>query len=442
MPADEYGMYSTYLSWYSIIAIICTLNMHSCVYLNTIAKRKSEEENDKDAISMLSLSGCLTLLIFAIYIIFQDFFNKIIGLPTALVSLIFAQVLFEPSVNFWSTKQRFKYRYIKLVIRTITMVICNAVLGILFVLIANKNEAIARVLSIVLVQMIFGVALYTYYVKRAKKIFHINNWKHYLEVQLPLLPHSLSLTILSSSDRIMINNLAGKTETALYSVAYSAGYVVNVLKNSIVDALRPWMYKKIKEKDFTSIRKNVNTVMILITLISIVFTAFAPEIVRIMAPEQYYSAIYTIPPIAAGSFFTFLYNIFSILGFYYEQTKKIMVASVSGAVINIVLNFVFIPIFGFVSAAYTTLVSYFFLSAAHYYIMRLICKKKLDNAQIYDMRFIGIMSVIVLAFASVFTITYSSIIIRYGIIILVIAVITIKRNIFISVLKDLKKDKN
>ena len=65
MPADEYGMYSTYLSWYSIIAIICTLNMHSCVYLNTIAKRKSEEENDKDAISMLSLSGCLTLLIFA-----------------------------------------------------------------------------------------------------------------------------------------------------------------------------------------------------------------------------------------------------------------------------------------------------------------------------------------------------------------------------------------
>lgn len=442
MPTEEYGIYSTYLSWYSILTIVCTLNMHSCVYVNTLTKSDDEKEKNEKAVSMLSLSWTLTFTLFIIYIFFHNLFNKIIGLPTALVCLIFAQILFEPPVSFWSTKQRFNYKYIKMVIRTIAMVICNAILGVVFVVLSKSNQAIARVLSAVLVQMIFGGALYIYYIKRTKKIFLIKEWGHYLNVQLPLLPHSLSLTVLSSSDRIMITNMVGKTETAIYSVAYSAGYVVNVLKNSIVDALRPWIYQKIREKDFISIRKNVNAVMILITLISVVFTTFAPELISIMAPEEYKNAIYVIPPVAASSFFTFLYNIFSIVGFYYEKTKKIMLASVLGAVLNLVLNFICIPIFGFVAAGYTTLVCYIFFSFAHYYIMRLICKRKLHNVQIYDMKFITALSIIVLALSIVFSLTYNNIYVRYGIIAIVFIITVIKRNIFISVFKELKRKKD
>ena len=306
MPTEEYGMYSTFLSWYSILTVICTLNMHSCVYSNVLAKINDEKERMKKAISMLSLSGCITLIVFVIYLIFHQYVNRIIGLPTALVCLLFAQILFEPPVNFWSMKQRFEYKYVKLVIRTITMVILNAILGIVFVILSKENQAIARGISIVLVQIVFGGAFYIYYIKNAKTIFSVKEWKHFLNVQLPLLPHSLSLTILSSSDRIMINNMAGGVKTAIYSVAYSAGYVVNVLKNSIVDALKPWIYQKIKSKEYNKIRKNVNSIMVLVTLISVVFTAFAPEVIFLMAPRQYHEAIYVIPPVAASSFFTFL----------------------------------------------------------------------------------------------------------------------------------------
>lgn len=441
MPAEEYGMYSTYLSWYSILTIVCTLNMHSCIYSNSLAKSKEERKSDEDAVSMLSLSWTLTFVLFIIYIVFHDFFNKIIGLPTALVSLIFAQILFEPPVSFWSMKQRFNYKYIKMVIRTIAMVICNTVLGIVFVILSKNNQAIARAFSVVIVQIVFGGALYIYYFKRSKKVFLIKDWKHYLDVQLPLLPHSLSLTILTSSDRIMISSMIGKMETAIYSVAYSAGYVVNVIKNSIIDAIKPWIYQKIKQKDFVSIRKNVNAVMVLITLITIVFTAFAPELIRIMAPDEYYSAIYVVPPVAASSFFTFLYNIFSVVGFYYEKTKRIMIASISGAVLNLILNFIFIPIFGFIAAAYATLICYIFFAFAHYFIMKSICKKNMNNAQIYDMKFISLMAVLVLIISIVFSLTYSNIYIRYGIIIIVMIITIVKRNMFISVLKEMKKKK-
>ena len=94
--------------------------------------------------------------------------------------------------------------------------------------------------------------------------------------------------------------------------------------------------------------------MVLVTFISAVFIALAPEIIFVMAPVQYHEAVYVIPPVAASSYFTFLYNFFSIVGMYYEKTKKIMVASVSGAVLNLVLNVICINLFGYIAAAYTT----------------------------------------------------------------------------------------
>ncbi|MEE0858053.1 MAG: oligosaccharide flippase family protein [Acutalibacteraceae bacterium] len=441
MPTEEYGIYSTYLSWYGILTAFCTLNMHSCIYVNNYTKANTKKEQDDVAVPLLSLSETLTIILFIAFVIFHKYLDDIIGLPFLVTCLLFVQILFEPPVNFWSMKQRFEYRYVLLVTRTILMVVLNSVLGIIAVSISITNQGLARVLSIVLVQAIFGGIFYLYFFKRAKKIFSVKGWKHALKVQLPLLPHQLSISILSSSDRIMINNMLGKTQAAIFSVAYSAGYIVNILKSSIVDALKPWLYQKIKEKNYTAIRKNANIVIIFVTIISFLFTAFAPEIIAIMAPEQYHEAIYVIPPVSASSFFTFLYNIFSIVGMYYEKTNKIMIASISGAALNLILNFIFIPIFGYVAAAYTTLIGYMFFAFAHYLIMKSICRQYMNNEKIFDMKFIVIMSIFILVATIAFELIYDYIFIRYAVVLVITLILFIKRKTFISAIKELKKKK-
>ena len=439
MPTEEYGMYSVYLSWYNILTVFCTLNMHHVIYVNNYTKADSEKEKKAAAVPLLSLSFIVTIVIFIIYLLFHSFFNRFIGLPTPLVCLLFAQILFEPPVNFWTMEKRFNYKYRALVIRTLTMVVLNAVLGILFVWMATKDEAIARALSIVLVQIIFGGIFYIYFCKQGKTFFSTKGWKHALNVQLPLIPHSLSLTVLSSSDRIMIKNMVGAAEAGIYSVAYSAGYVVNVLKVSIVDALRPWIYQNLKEKKYQDIRKVVNVLLFFVLGISTVFTIFAPEIIYIMAPKQYHDAVYVVPPVAASSYFTFLYNIFSIIGMYYEKTKKIMVASITGAVLNLGLNAVCIPLFGYIAAAYTTLVCYIFFSFAHYYIMQKISKSVLNDTKIYDMRIIVLLSIVIVLVTIGLTFTYEYPLIRYSILLLVLLIAFIKRKTLISTLKQIKK---
>ncbi|MDO4982700.1 MAG: lipopolysaccharide biosynthesis protein [Eubacteriales bacterium] len=441
MSAEEYGLYSTYLSWHGILTAFCTLKIYGVVYVNNYTRADTTEEKEAAALPLLSLSTVLTLLIFLIFAVLYPFVKTFIGLPFEMVCLIFAQILFETPVFFWTMKQRFEYRYIALVIVTLTIILLNAGLGVLFVYLADSSQSTARALSAVLVQLFFGGAIYVFFQKQAGAVFSSKGWKHALSVQLPLVPHSLSLTVLSSSDRIMILDLVGAAEAGIYSVGYSVGVVINFLKNSIVDALKPWMYQKIKETDYNSIRKTVNILMVLVTLASVLLTAFAPELVHIMAPARYYDAVYAIPPVAASSFFTFLYNIFSIAGMYYEKTKKIMAASISAAALNIALNALTIPRFGYISAAYTTLLSYMFLALAHYLIMRSVCKSYMGGAVIYDMKFILMMSLIVLASVIVLTFTYKAPVIRYLLILVLAVAAYSRRKTFIDVFDNIRAKK-
>lgn len=438
MPTAEYGLYSTYLSWYSILTSFCTLNMHSCIYVNQYTKLESDKEKDEIAVALLSLSALITMGIFVVYLVLHKWIDRLIGLPFAMICLLFMQILFEPPVAFWSMKQRFEYKYIILVIRTILMVVLNALLGIVFVYISSTNQGLARVTSIVIVQIIFGFVMYYYFFKRARKLFSVKGWREALRIQLPLLPHSLSINILSSSDRILIHNMVGVVQAGIYGVAYSAGYIINVLKSSIVDALRPWLYQKIKNKDYSGIKETVNILLIVITLITILFTAFAPEIITIMAPSQYHEAIYIIPPVAASSFFTFLYNIFSIVSMYYEKTKKIMVASVFGAILNIVLNIIFIPIFGYIVAGYTTLACYMFFAIAHYSILCSLTNEGINQKDLFDMPFIITMAISILATTIVFNYIYPLVWVRYLLILLIIGGCWIKRKILIDTLQTIK----
>lgn len=229
------------------------------------------------------------------------------------------------------------------------------------------------------------------------------------------------------------------TETAIYSVAYSASMVINLIKLSITQAMTPWIYECIKHKRYDSIRKHCNAVMLLVMLMSFLFILFAPELIWIVGSNEYYDAIYVIPPVAASVFFTFLYSVFSAVEFYYEQTQKIMYASVGAAILNIVLNAIFIKAFGYIAAGYTTLACYLFLSVAHYCVMKKAVKDNIGNVELFDMKFILALGVVVIFSTGLFSLLYSHTAIRYAVILVSVIGTYLNRNKIINTMKMVKK---
>lgn len=440
MSAEQYGQFSVYLSWISILTILCGMDFHTCIYINNLSRLDSEKDKNDLAVSLINLSFIITSVWLAIYLIASEFWNDFLGMSTPMVAMMFLEVFFIPVVNLWSTKQRYTYNYKKLVTWTVGQVALNAILGIVFVLLATtEKQALARVFSIALVQMIFGMLLIVSFTIKARKVIVIKWWKKALQLHIPLLPHSLSLTVLSSADRVMINSMIGATETALYSVAYSASMVINLIKLSITQAMTPWMYECIKEKKYDSIRRNCKYVMLGVMAMSFMFILFAPELILIVGSKQYYNAIYVVPPVAASVFFTFLYGMFSTVEFYFEKTKEIMYASLGAAVLNILLNAIFIKLFGYVAAGYTTLVCYLFLSFAHYYVMRKTVDENLGDVELFDMKLIVSLGIVVILSTVCFSILYSFTWIRYVLILFVLILAYFKRDRILEVTKSVRK---
>lgn len=441
MSTEQYGQFSVYLSWISIFTILGGMDFHTCIYINELSRLEDAREKDRLAVSLINLSFVITSAWLIIYLCATNFWNDFLGMTTPMVILMFVEVFFIPAVNLWSTKQRYTYNYKKLVLWTVGQVALNGIFGIIFVLLVNtENQAIARIFSIALVQMAFGLILIISFVLKAKELFVTQWWKKAMQLHIPLLPHSLSLTVLSSVDRVMINNMVGAKETAIYSVAYSASMVINLIKLSITQAMTPWIYECIKNRKYDSVRKNCNFVMLGVMFMSFLFILFAPELIMIVASQDYIDAIYVIPPVAASVFFTFLYSIFSTVEFYFEKTTGIMYASVASAVLNIVLNFIFIKLFGYIAAGYTTLVCYLFLSFTHYKMMKKVVKEKIGNVELFDIKFIIGLGMVVILSTMVFSILYSYIIVRYVIIFIALLFVLFKRKKIVQLIKNIRRN--
>ena len=342
LTTEQYGAYTIYQSWYQIIVIFATLNLSAGVFNNGLIKYENHENEFTS--SMQGLSTTITMVLFVVYLCAMNFWNNLFGLSTLFVLAMFVEMIFVPAYNFWSVRQRFEYKYRKIIITTIIIAFGSPALGIISVL-STSYKAEARVLSYVFVQIAVGLFFYVRNTIRGKKFFDKEIWKFALAFNIPLIPHYLAFQVLNQSDRIMISKMVSTGTAAIYSVAYSIAMMMTIVTSAINNSFIPYSYKALKNKDYDSIRKNTNMLLILVGGGCILAMAFAPEIIRIFAAKQYYEAIWIMPPLAASVYFMFLYPLFGNIEFFYEKTKYATIASCIGATSNIILNLIFIRIF-------------------------------------------------------------------------------------------------
>ena len=338
--------------------------------------------------------------------------------------------------NFWSAEQRTEYKYRMLVIITLIVSLAKPIIGIIFVINAN-DKVTARILGLLLVELIGYIGLYIIQMKRGKVFYSYKYWKYALLFNLPLIPHYLSQIVLSSADRIMISNMIGDSQAGIYSLAYSLSSIMILFNTALMQTLSPWIYQNIKAKRIEKISNVAYISLIIIAFVNLMLILIAPEAVAVFSPNTYHEAIYAIPPVALSVYFIYSYDLFAKFAFYFEKTKLIMLTSIIGAILNVVLNYIFIKKFGYIAAGYTTLVCYIIYSLSHYFLMNKVCVKYCDGIKPYNTRIILLITIIFLMFGFIFFFTYNYPMIRYGIIIIVTLFILIKYERVVNIIKNI-----
>ena len=136
-------------------------------------------------------------------------------------------------------------------------------------------------------------------------------------------------------------------------------------------------------------------------------------------------------------FFTFTFSLFAAFEFYYEKKHFITIATCMGAGANIILNLIFINIFGYRAAGYTTLVCYIIYDIFHYIFMRKICRENLDNADPYDLKKLLIISGTFLLSGFILLLTYDLMWLRYTLCLTMLITVIINRKRITEFIKQL-----
>ena len=431
MTPDQYGMFSVFQSWVAIATIFCTLNLFGAAYSRGRLDFKGREEALES--SLLGLSTTLTAAFFALFCLAPKIWADLMGLTPLLVTLLFIEIALVSATSFWSARQRFEYRYCALVAVTIATNAFSLGAGIAAIMLTDAKVE-ARVVMDVIAKGVPGIFLMTIIFVKGRCFYSREFWEYGMRFTLPLLPHFLSHYVLNQSDRLMISQMVGNSAAAFYSVSYSISMALVIVVNAINDSFTPYTFQQLDKGQTGSLRRSGYAILVFVGALTVLVMAFAPEVLTVFAGSEYSEAVLIIPPLSASVFFIFLYSMLSNIEYYYKKTSMIATASVISAMLNIALNLVFIPLFGYMAAAWTTLVSYIALAFMHGRFSFRICKKELGE-QVYSIRNLLLISAVIIATALSMIPMLNLPVVRYAVVVVIVAVMIAKRRQLIGILK-------
>jgi O-antigen/teichoic acid export membrane protein len=209
-------------------------------------------------------------------------------------------------------------------------------------------------------------------------LFNFELIKKVYILSLPLLPVGLSNVANNAADKLIVAKILGESTLGIYAIGYSFGQLITLFISAYNRYWGPVYYKQVTENiaSYEFIRKSslqYIPVIFLLTIIS--YFIIDTFLFDFMVNEKFTEGKSVIPIVMIAMAIQGIY--FFAIPFYIttNRTKALSVITIVSALINIGLNFILIPIYGLVGAAYSTLLSYVFLSIiGHYLNVRYIKK--------------------------------------------------------------------
>ena len=399
---EEFGLYSNYISWLSTVTIFITLGLGT----SFISAKFDFKDKFHDYVSScLMLSTIITIIWGVVIVLFHDRIAEFTGIQAEYLYVMVIYLLLYSAVDMFQAKERYLFGYKKSVFISLMIAVSTAVLSVVLVKLLDDG-LLARVVGGAAPTIIIGGYLYIHLMKEGSCI-KTDYWKYALPVCLPYIPHVLSLTLLNTMDKVMITKICGAEDNALYSLAYSCGAVITLLASSINLAFSPWLGEQLNERNYKTIHDASKSYVLFFAFGACGIMLLTPELLLIMGGEGYRNAIYVMPPVSFGCVCQFMYSMYVSVEQFNKKTVGMAVASSIAALSNFVLNRLFIPKYGYIAAAYTTLASYLIL-----FIIHVILVKRMNYGSIYPLGFFIRLLICLLGYTVLINFLYKMNIIR------------------------------
>lgn len=404
LSTDEYGTVATFSSWYSMFLVIYGLNLWTSIGR---AKIDFPDKLDEYIGSIQLLSILFSLVISGVMCVFIAPLSTFFDLSQFGTILLLLYLIASPTINFMQSGFRYKYKYKENIFLAWYIAVSTVLLSLVLIFGMDGNRAELRMIGLV----IPSLAAFLFFTVKSLKHGHLKinpgYWKYGLSISLPMILHSISLNILGQSDRVVISKFCDPTPVAYYSLVRNFALLILVVTDAMNQAWQPWFHDSYHAGNTEGIRKNAKQLVLLVCYIGLACVAVGPEVIYVLGGEQYAQAAGCLPPMVLGVVCQCVYTHYINIELHHKKTKYASIGTVIAAALNLILNLIFVPIFGYVAAAYTTFVSYYVLLILHCFITR----RKLE-VHLYDDRFMIASMLVTAVVALLVSVTYEHILLR------------------------------
>lgn len=380
IPQADLGIASTFLANRNIIVIFVTLSVYTFVH-----KAMLEFADDKKNYVFTISAYCIFMvaIAFIITLPFKELLKKVLSLDNFLYYWLFVSIL-AYALYLIADYYCIFHNYSMIVFAIVMS--CGPVSQFLSVglsYVFPNNKYIGRVIGLDAAYVIVSLVLLASLFFTGRKLFHMQYLVRTLQFSVPVIPHLLSQMVLTQCDLIMISYYVGNAESGIYSMGHTVGFLGYTVMGQIMAVWSPWVYRRLEEKSYQSIYQNFPIMILMGAYISIGLMTVSPELIRIFLTNDYLPCIYIVPPLVVAMFFQFSYAFLYDLEYFYKKPQWIAIGSTVAALLNLMLNFIFIKRYGYLAAGYTTVFSYLILLIINY-----IFSTKLDVKKVYNVKVI------------------------------------------------------
>ena len=366
----QYGRYTIYLSWYNVLACIIALGCGQGIQTGMFAFK----DDYKRFRSSILLGGtCMCIVSTAIGLLLYNPLSVFFKLPLYVYILLFIESAAAFVIGFSNLTWIYEKKALKNMIVSLLITISTTLLSLLFVLRwpgSPDNLYLGRILGIAVPNILVAVYVWFSIFMKQPTGYNKKYWVYSFSFGIPTMIHVLSHQVLTSSDRIMMDNFnITDSEIGIYGFFYSFVAMLMTILNTLNNSWVPFLYEDLNKKNYSKLNERVNNYVQVFTILACGFVLLAREVSYIFADKEFWPGISIIPILVLVVYSTFIYQFPVNYEFFKGKTKVIAFGTITAAISNIILNILMIPRWGMYGASIATLVSYIFLAIIHIIIV-------------------------------------------------------------------------
>lgn len=375
LPKSNYAENTNFYIWAALFSVVLTFGMETSFF------RFYKTESKKDRLISTAFTALLaaTMIFFAASMVFSeelihlfDFQNNPLQFKLFVTILAIDTLCVIPFAFLRASNRPIKYTAIKLL--NVAVIVGINLIFLKFIPEAiEKGNSVPEFLiktyqSTYIVNFIFiantvgsllSFALLTPYLFRFKWKFNFDLLKKMLSYGWPIAIAGVAYVINENLDKILIGKLIDKDTMGVYAACYKLAIFMNLYIMAFRLGAEPFFFNHSDQSNAKETYARILNYFIIIgSLVFVGIVVFIDVLKKPFINENYWEAIAIVPIILLANLFLGIYHNLAVWYKLTDKTKFGMYFSIIGAIITVVLNLVFIPIIGFMAAAWATLAAY------------------------------------------------------------------------------------